>query len=137
MAAAPHTGRRVLVIDDDIVTQEMMSVLLAGDGYRVAAACNGADALERLRTYEKPDLIVLDLKMPVMDGCAFCQARRQDKELASIPVVVLSAARDVAEQAAALGATVYLQKPVDCVTILNTVRRCCQPEPAGVAVGTL
>jgi CheY-like chemotaxis protein len=127
--AAAHTGKRILIIDDDVVALEMMSTILAGDGYRVAAACNGLDAIERLHTYEKPDLIVLDLKMPIMDGCHFCQARLKDKELASIPIVILSAAADVAEQAAALGADLHLQKPVDVVTLLNAVRRYCSPQP--------
>jgi CheY-like chemotaxis protein len=124
-AATSHHGKRILIIDDDFVTQETMSTLLAGDGYRVAAACNGRDAIERLRAYEKPDVILLDLKMPVMDGCAFCQARQQDKVLAAIPVVIVSGLPDVAEQAAALGAQHHLQKPIDVVALLCMVRQCC------------
>lgn len=85
MVAAPHPRKRVLVVDDDFVTREMLSIVLAGDGYRVAAACNGEDALERLRSFERPDLILLDLKMPVMDGCTFCKERLQDRELAPSP----------------------------------------------------
>jgi CheY-like chemotaxis protein len=125
VAAITPSGRRILIIDDDFVTQEMMSTILAGDGYRVAAASNGRDAIERLRACEKPDVILLDLKMPVMDGCAFCRAREQDKSLASIPVVILSGLPDVAERAASLGAVAYLQKPVDVVALLGELRRCC------------
>jgi CheY-like chemotaxis protein len=124
---AAHTGKRVLIIDDDFLAQESMSTLLAGDGYRVAAASNGLDALERLRHYEKPDVILLDLKMPVMDGCRFCAERRQDKELALIPVVIVSGMSDAAEQCAALGAMACLIKPIDAVSLLATVRRCCTP----------
>src|SRR5262245_53362136 len=76
MVAPPHAGKRVLVVDDDFATREMMSLLLASDGYRVATACNGADAIDRLRGFERPDLIILDLKMPKMDGCAFCDQRK-------------------------------------------------------------
>src|SRR5947209_3130440 len=90
MAAATQTGKRVLIVDDDFATCEMLSVLLAGDGYCVATACNGADALERLHRFAQFDLIVLDLKMPVMDGCAFCRRRQEDRELASVPLVVIS-----------------------------------------------
>jgi CheY-like chemotaxis protein len=123
MAAPPHSGKRVLVIDDDFATREMLSVVLAGDGYRVAAACNGVDALERLRSFERPDLILLDLKMPVMDGCAFCRERGRDRELAAIPMLVLSAVADVEEQAAKVGATAYLRKPFDPVDLLVAVRK--------------
>jgi CheY-like chemotaxis protein len=120
-----QAGKRVLLIDDNIVTQEMMSMALAASGYRVATASNGADALERLRGYERPDLILLDLSMPVMDGCAFCQERQRDPALASIPIVVLSGTGDVAEKASSLGARTFLRKPVDTVDLLDTVRRYC------------
>ncbi len=132
--AATHHGKRLLIIDDDFITQESMSTLLASDGYRVATACNGQDALERLHGYEKPDLILLDLKMPVMDGCHFCAARQKDVRLASIPVVIVSGMSDVAEQAAALGAARYLQKPVDVVELLHALRECCGKKAAGVTV---
>jgi CheY-like chemotaxis protein len=128
--AAVQYSKRVLIIDDDFVTQETMSTLLAGHGYRVAAACNGRDAIERLNAYEKPDLILLDLKMPVMDGCRFCQARQQDKALASIPVVVLSGMPDVAKQASELGAAGYLQKPIDIVALLGMLQKCCAQQEA-------
>ena len=123
--ATCHPGKRVLLIDDNIVTQEMMSMALAAGGYRVATASNGADALERLRDYERPSLILLDLSMPVMDGCAFCRQRQQDQALAAIPIVVLSAAGDVAEQASSLGAKTFLRKPVDLIDLLDAVRRHC------------
>jgi CheY-like chemotaxis protein len=131
--AATHTGKRVLVIDDNFVTQETMSTLLASYGYRVAAACNGRDAITRLNCYEKPDLILLDLKMPVMDGCRFCEARQKDKVLASIPVVIVSGLPDVAKQATDLGAAGYLQKPVDIVALLAALEQCCaKPEATTV-----
>jgi CheY-like chemotaxis protein len=129
MTTTASAGKRILIIDDDITTQEMMSTVLAYEGYRVAAARNGLDALDRLLAYEKPDLILLDLRMPGMDGAAFCRARQQNKELATIPVVVLSALEDVAEQAAALGVAAYLRKPVDTVLLLSTLRQHCRPKP--------
>jgi CheY-like chemotaxis protein len=131
--AAIHTGKRVLVIDDDFVTQETVSTLLASYGYRVAAACNGKDAITRLNCYEKPDLILLDLKMPVMDGCRFCETRQQDKVLASIPVVIVSGLPDVAKQAAALGAAGYLQKPIDITVLLGMLEKCCTKQEATTA----
>jgi CheY-like chemotaxis protein len=75
--AAPHLGKYLLLIDDDFTTRELTSHILAADGFRVAVARNGAEALERLRGPERPDLIVLDLNMPVMDGCSFCERLRE------------------------------------------------------------
>jgi CheY-like chemotaxis protein len=127
MVAVPHASKRVLVIDDDFATREMISLLLASDGYRVATACHGADALDRLKSFERPDLIVLDLQMPVMDGCAFCEERKRHPAWAGIPMVVLSALPDGAEQAASVGATAFLQKPVDNLQLLATLRQYCPP----------
>jgi CheY-like chemotaxis protein len=116
----------VLLIDDNFITREAMSQLLGCDGYRVTTAANGADAIRLLHGHEKPDVILLDLIMPVMDGQAFCQQRQQDRELAAIPVVVLSSAGDVAEKAASLGAQTYLQKPFDTARLLDIVHRYCK-----------
>jgi CheY-like chemotaxis protein len=121
--------KRVLVVDDDFATQERLSMLLGSEGYRVATACNGVDALERLRAFERPELIILDLKMPKMDGCAFCEKRRQSPEWATIPLIVLSAAVDGAEVATALGASAYFLKPVDPLELLAALRQHC-PVPA-------
>jgi CheY-like chemotaxis protein len=135
MVGAPQAGKRILLIDDDFTTREVMSVLLAGDGYRVSVAANGAEALERLRAHERPELILLDMKMPVMDGCSFCEHRRRDPELAAIPIVVLSALPDAAEQAAPYGVALCLQKPVDAVDLLVALRQCCAGKGAPAPVG--
>jgi CheY-like chemotaxis protein len=127
MAAAHPTGKRILVVDDDFATREVLSLLLASDGYRVATACNGADALDRLRGFGRPDLILLDLKMPKMDGCAFCEQRQKDSAWAAIPMIVFSGVADAAEQAAALGALACLQKPVDPIQLLEVIRKHCPP----------
>ncbi len=125
MVGAPHAGKRVLVIDDDFATREMLSLVLASDGYRVATACNGVDALERLRGFERPDLILLDLKMPKMDGCTFCAERQKAADWVAIPMIVLSGVADGAEKARAIGAMAYLQKPVDTIHLLEALRKHC------------
>jgi CheY-like chemotaxis protein len=125
MVARKHPGRRLLVVEDDFASREMLSTILAGEGYRVALAANGAEGLQRLRDKDRPSLILLDLQMPIMDGRAFCARRRDEQGLESIPVVIMSSAGDVAEQAAALGATRFLQKPLDTVQLLDAVRNCC------------
>jgi CheY-like chemotaxis protein len=123
MVATAHDPRRVLVVDDDFATRELVSQVLAGEGYRVAAACNGADAIDRLKHFERPTLILLDVKMPVMDGCAFCRAKQADPDLAGIPMIILSAVAD-SEEASSLGAKVCLQKPFDTIQLLAALRQC-------------
>jgi CheY-like chemotaxis protein len=119
-----HPNKRLLLVDDDFATREMMSMILAGEGYRVATAANGVDALERLHDSDRPCLILLDLSMPVMDGPTFC-ARRKDEGLPSVPVIVVSSDTDIAQKAAALGAEGYLEKPVDTIELLDTIRKRC------------
>jgi len=108
----------VLVVDDDPDILEAVCDILEGEGYRVARARNGREALVRVDE-ERPLLILLDLMMPVMDGPAFAQAlhRREDHE---IPIVVISADGDP-QKAAALGARGFLAKPFDIDALLAEV----------------
>jgi CheY-like chemotaxis protein len=125
MTTKIHPNKRLLLVDDDFATREVMSMVLAGMGYRVATAANGADALQRMQDSDRPSLILLDLSMPVMDGPTFC-ACRKDAGLHSVPVIVVSADHDVAQKARDLGADGYLEKPVDTIELLDTIRRRCQ-----------
>jgi CheY-like chemotaxis protein len=108
--AAP---RRVLVVDDSRANRDALADLLSADGFVVSTAADGSEALDRLRSEPAPDLILLDLMMPVMDGWAFLQEHRRDQALAHIPVVVVSALDRVRARAAALGAADFLTKPVE------------------------
>ncbi len=132
MVTAVQTHKRILLIDDHPLTRESLSMMLAAAGYCVALASNGADALQRLREHRRPDLILLDLSTPVLDGHDFCLKQRQDNTLASIPILIFSDADGAEEEAAALGAAGFLQKPVDAGRLLDAVRRCCEPKPAVV-----
>jgi CheY-like chemotaxis protein len=125
VASATHPPKRVLLIEDDFLLREMITLVLGGDGFMVATACDGKDAFERLRHFDKPNLILLDLMMPGMDGWRFRQEQKGDPILASIPVVVISALGDIEQKASDLGAYDYLQKPVEPGKLLDTVRRCC------------
>jgi CheY-like chemotaxis protein len=125
MVAESTPAKRVLLIEDDFLLREMATMVLAGEGYMVATACNGKDAIDRLHRCERPNLILLDLMMPGMDGWHFCEERKKDPELAAIPIVVISAVGDLEAKAACLGAAAYLQKPVDAEKLLETVRHCC------------
>jgi two-component system cell cycle sensor histidine kinase/response regulator CckA len=115
------SGRTLLVVEDDADIRDALDGLLSTEGFRVAGCCNGREALDWLHTSFKPDLILLDLMMPVMDGWQFRVAQKHDPELATIPVVALSA--DATAKAAAIDADAYLRKPVDYETLIDTIDR--------------
>jgi two-component system, chemotaxis family, chemotaxis protein CheY len=110
----------ILVVEDDPDILEAVSDVLLGEGYRVARARHGREALDRVAA-EPPDLILLDLMMPVMDGLAFARALRADGRQPPIPVVVISADGN-AEHAAGVGARAFLAKPFDLEALLAAVR---------------
>src|SRR5262245_25567569 len=96
----PDAGRRrvrvkspqlILVVEDDEDTRLALTGLLEDEGYRTVGAAHGAEALRHLGTGERPQLILLDLMMPVMDGWEFRVAQKQNDALQSIPVIALSA----------------------------------------------
>jgi two-component system, cell cycle sensor histidine kinase and response regulator CckA len=115
------SGRSLLVVEDDADIREALDGLLSMEGFRVAGCSNGREALEWLRASPKPDIILLDLMMPVMDGWQFRVAQKDDPELATIPVLALSA--DSTAKAAAIDAEAYLKKPVDYDTLIATIDR--------------
>ncbi len=123
MSAANGAVRRgaplILVVDDVPDILEAVCDLLEGEGYRVARARNGREALARVDE-ERPRLILLDLMMPVMDGLAFAQALRRRDGDHTIPIVVISADGDP-QKAAALGARGFLAKPFDIDALLAEV----------------
>jgi len=115
----------VLVVEDDVDIRATICEALEDNGYKAVPAANGLEALAYLRSDgEKPCLILLDLMMPVMDGQTFRAEQRADAALANIPVVVISAYRDVERYATELAAE-CLPKPVRLETLLETARRHC------------
>lgn len=116
-------ARPILIVEDDSDLREMMEQLLTLEGYTAATAANGREALEYLRRAEAPELILLDLMMPVMDGWEFRREQERDPHLASVPVVVLSALDQ--HRARDIGATAFLKKPLDFDRLLALVRQYC------------
>jgi two-component system chemotaxis response regulator CheY len=115
----------VLIVEDDEDLREMMAQILSLAGFNAATATNGREALEYLRRGEAPQLILLDLMMPVMDGWEFQREHRRDPNLADVPVVVLSA---VDETRAAEAAThEFMKKPLDFERLLQIVTGYCGP----------
>jgi CheY-like chemotaxis protein len=113
----------VMVVDDDPDIRDSLADLLLDEGYRVVTAQDGSEALDKLRTL-RPCAILLDWMMPVMNGAQFQAAKHEDASLASIPVVIISADRNVAENAKAVGLE-YLAKPVRIEQVLNALERHC------------
>lgn len=112
----------ILVVDDDLDIREIVSEVLADEGYSVVTARNGAEALELLKTVT-PALILLDLNMPVVDGVEFRQRQRENAALADIPTVVMSAMHRMPERVAELGVEDALTKPVQLRRLLEVVGR--------------
>jgi CheY-like chemotaxis protein len=120
------TGR-VLVVEDDPELLQAISEAIEAEGYEVRRARHGLDALGQLRSGRRaPDVILLDLMMPIMNGWQFRHAQRQDSDLAHIPVVVVSAKTDSAQHAAWLEADDYIQKPIALDRLLEAIQKFCR-----------
>jgi two-component system chemotaxis response regulator CheY len=114
----------ILIVDDDAGIRQLVTVFLEHKGYSAMSARNGAEALSHLEHHQPlPQLILLDLMMPVLDGAGFRLAQQQNPQLAPIPVVVMSAAENISTQAPSLTADAYLPKPIDFDALLNLVER--------------
>lgn len=116
----------LLVVDDDANIARALSNLLEDEGYRVVAAENGKRGLELVEAGLRPNAIILDLMMPVMDGWDFRAEQLKDPAIRETPVIVLTATgfsrRTIREQ---FGSVEYLAKPPSTDHLLNTLRRVC------------
>jgi CheY-like chemotaxis protein len=123
---------QILVVEDDAAIRGLVTEVLRDDGYEVREAANGAEALAELEGHE-PDLIVLDLMMPVMDGWAFVEECRRKSRCAEVPIVVTSASHDLprtAERLRSYGVRTCLAKPFDVEGLLALVERYAPSERA-------
>ncbi|HXN85395.1 MAG TPA: response regulator [Candidatus Binataceae bacterium] len=113
---------RILVVDDDQGGLEALSDILEYEGYTVERAQNGLQALEHLQQSRPlPNLIILDLLMPVMDGWEFRTRQKEDPALAEVPVLVITAI----SATAGIDAAEILHKPIDVDALLRAVARHC------------
>jgi two-component system, chemotaxis family, chemotaxis protein CheY len=110
----------VLIVDDDATITSVLEFLLVDSGYEVRTAGDGRAALQ-LSEERRPDLILLDLMMPVMNGWEVMTQLRDDPELRHIPVLILSADQNVGRKATDLGAEGYIAKPFDIDDLLSRV----------------
>ena len=118
-------SRAVMLIDDDDAIRTSLGEFLEEQGFSVLTASHGAEALEILKTVERPALILLDFMMPVMNGSEFLAAMREDSKLRGIPVVILSAwVREWTGHA--IGVDHVLGKPLNTDRLLELVGRYCE-----------
>jgi CheY-like chemotaxis protein len=110
----------ILVVDDDADLREFLRLMVTSMGFEVTCAANGQEALDVMEAHD-PDLILLDMKMPVMDGWEFCRAL--EGRAARPPVVVLTAAPDPAARAAEVHAEGWLGKPFESADLEAIVHR--------------
>ena len=112
----------VLIIEDDEGVRQSLAEVLQDEDYEVVSVANGAQGLESLKSDPLPSLIVFDLNMPGMDGSEFRSRQLSDQRIAEIPVIVISARPDIAEQARRLQATDFLAKPMSFEELLHVVQ---------------
>jgi DNA-binding response OmpR family regulator len=105
-------GKTILVVDDDLRTLKLVGLVLDQQGYDVVAAQSGEDGLEKARA-ETPDLIILDILMPGLDGYKVAQRLRADRVTARVPILMLTAKSDLDDRVTGfeVGADDYLTKP--------------------------
>ncbi len=124
MELAPN--KYVFLVEDSKDIQTLIHHFFIGEGYKVEWANNGEEALQKLRSLSVlPDLILLDLMMPKMNGHQFRLEQKKDAKLSSIPVVVMTADINVAEQARRMGANGHLRKPFTVESLLKTAAIYC------------
>ena len=116
-AVSPHT--RLLLVDDDFDAVEALSDLLTYRGYEVAAAYNGLQALQSLALPPLPDVLILDLSMPFMNGWELMRELGKNHDLAVIPVIVVSGLAPAA--GVNLQANAVLSKPLDVEALLSVI----------------
>jgi signal transduction histidine kinase len=120
-ASAASLPGRILVVEDDRQILAIVSLLLEDEGYEVETASDGKQALARLHQGPRPDLIILDLMLPSLDGWEFRTIQRADPTLAGIPVLAVSA--DSSAKAQAIDATSFLRKPFGAEDLLGRVHK--------------
>jgi len=111
---------RILIVDDDALIRDTLATALGDEGYAVRVAPDGRTALSSIGNW-RPDLIVLDLMMPVMNGMEFRAAQRSAADTAHIPVIILSAAHEVQARATSLDPAAVFTKPFDLGALLDAI----------------
>jgi len=114
-------AKGVLIVEDDHDVRETLGLLLELEGYEVYGAANGKEALALLKSISPPDVIITDIMMPIMTGWEFLESAAEDPALASIPVIILSAA-EKKESPKHPKVLAFLPKPVPIETLMTLIK---------------
>jgi len=114
--------RKILIIEDDFPVGNLIKINLEAEGYEAILALSGEEGLEKVKA-SLPDIITLDVLMPEMDGFQVLKALKRDRELNSIPVIMISVVnKSRRKRGLEMGAADYLLKPIDFDNLLNRIR---------------
>ncbi len=115
-------GTRILIVDDDLESLKLIGMFLQSKGYQIIAAQSGAQAFDKA-VNETPDLVILDVMMPRMDGYEVCRRLRVEPRTVSIPILMLTAKTQVVDKVVGFeaGADEYLTKPIHPAELLDRV----------------
>ena len=116
------TNARILVVDDDRVIQQLLKVNLELEGYAVEVADDGEEALSQFEIFQ-PDLVLLDIMMPRLDGWEVCRRLKAGVDSSRVPIVLLSARAQEADvqRGTELGVAAYVTKPFDPISLLDLI----------------
>ncbi len=116
-------GSRILVVEDEESLLKLESILLSSKGYSVTGVMDGRSALEEVRT-NKPDLVILDIMLPEIDGFEVCRQIKEDPAVSHIPVLLLTAKKNTQDMARGreVGCDAYITKPFKSAKVLDMVQ---------------
>ncbi len=116
--------KKILIVDDEPDIVKLVSLRLKLQGYEVATASGGVEGLQKAKD-EPPDLILLDVKMPDMDGYQIMQKLKEDGRTRSIPIIMLTGQSNIEDVAKAVqsGAVDYIVKPFESIVLLEKIRK--------------
>ncbi len=114
---------KTLLVEDDSIAREGMNVVLRHHGYEVVTAANGEEGLQALRSV-RPDLVLLDMMMPVLDGWHFLERLKAENASTTVPIIVVTATTITRAWAEDHGCCGFIQKPVELDNLLSEIKRC-------------
>lgn len=116
-------GKLLLIVDDELEAQTLLRLMLVRAGFDVVVAASGQDALKQLEMTQ-PDVVILDVMMPGMDGFTVCERIRANAHTQDLPVIILSARNDVEsrKRGEAVQATRYLTKPISPMALVKQIQ---------------